>query len=151
MSLYSTETQPNAMGGKAENGPETISDPEVKKYTGNKEITSWCYLFIHHAKVETVSKKLQTEQYRIFVHKSIVYKRGNKRIKKEEQATISGLVFIQGDANRIQKFLKENFFNLYLVKDCSTGEIAAIPDSVMQPFMRVSEVIPTVSVHAPLL
>ena len=35
MSLYSTETQPNAMGGKAENGPETISDPEVKKYTGN--------------------------------------------------------------------------------------------------------------------
>lgn len=143
MSLYSTETQPNAMGGKAENGPETISDPKVKKYTGNKEITSWCYLFIHHAKVETVSKKLQTEQYRIFVHKSIVYKRGNKRIKKEEQATISGLVFIQGDANRIQKFLKENFFNLYLVKDCSTGEIAAIPDSVMQPFMRVSEVIPT--------
>ena len=143
MSQYSTETQPNAMGGKAENGPETISDPEVKKYTGNKEITSWCYLFIHHAKVETVSKKLQTEQYRIFVHKSIVYKRGNKRIKKEEQATISGLVFIQGDANRIQKFLKENFFNLYLVKDCSTGEIAAIPDSVMQPFMRVSEVTPT--------
>ena len=69
MSLYSTETQPNAMGGKAENGPETISDPKVKKYTGNKEITSWCYLFIHHAKVETVSKKLQTEQYRIFVHK----------------------------------------------------------------------------------
>ena len=81
MSLYSTETQPNAMGGKAENGPETISDPEVKKYTGNKEITSWCYLFIHHAKVETVSKKLQTEQYRIFVHKSIVYKRGNKLYK----------------------------------------------------------------------
>lgn len=83
------------------------------------------------------------ERYNIFIHKSIVYSRDDKHVRKYEHPTISGLVFVQGKGNEIQQYLKENFFNQYLVKDCSTGQIAVIPDSVMQSFMRVSEVSPT--------
>lgn len=126
-----------------ENGSGMISDPEVKEYTEAKEMASWCYLFVHHSKVETVCKRLEKERYPVFVHRSVVYKRENKRIIKKEQATISGLVFIQGNGNEIQGFLKKTFFNLHLVNDCSTRKIAVIPDSIMRPFMQVSEVAPT--------
>lgn len=143
MSLYSIGTQINAMG-KMENGPEMISDSEVKERTGEKEkMTSWCYLFVHHSKVDTISKRLKKERFPVFIHKNIVYRRENKRTIKDEHPTVSGLVFIQGNGNEIQEFLKKTFFNLHLVNDCSTGKIAVIPDSVMQPFMRVSEVVPT--------
>lgn len=142
MTLYSIGTQTNARG-KTENGLKGIFDPEVKICARTKEETAWCYLFIHHTKVDTVRKMLEKRQYRVFVHKSIVYRRENKKIRKEEQPTISGLVFVQGNGSEIQEFLKKIFFNLHLIKDCSTGEIAAIPDSVMQPFMQISEVNPT--------
>lgn len=141
MSLYSTEAQVKA-GGKTENESEMVSDPEVKECTGAKGFTAWCYLFVHHSKVETISKRLEKERYRIFVHRSIVYRREN-RIIKDERPTISGLVFIQGNGNEIQDFLRKNFFNLYLVNDCSTGKIAVISDCVMRPFMQMSEVAPT--------
>lgn len=96
MPLYSTETQINARG-KMENGSRMISDPEVKECTGEKDMTSWCYLFAHHSKVDTISKRLEEERFPVFVHKSIVYRRENKRVIKEEQPTISGLVFIHGN------------------------------------------------------
>lgn len=102
----------------------------------------WCYLFIHHTKVESVSRKIK-ENFPIFIHKSIVYKRENKRIRKEERPTISGLIFVQGDGNKIEAFLKKNFFGLHLVKDCSTKEIATIDNRAMQAFMQVSQVNPT--------
>lgn len=144
MPLYSTRTHSNAGVGKIGSGSEFVSDPEVKKCAGAKvDTSSWCYLFIHHNKVEAVSKRLEQKHYPVFVHKSIVYKRENKRIKKDARPTISGLVFVQGDGNEIQSFLNEIFINLHLVKDCCTGETAVIPDSVMRPFMRVSEVNPT--------
>lgn len=120
-----------------------ISDPEVKECTEVKDVASWCYLFVHHSKVDMVRKRLEKEHFHVFVHRSIVYRRENRRILKEEQPTISGLVFIQGNANEIQKLLKKSFSNLHLVNDCSTGKIAVIPDSVMRPFMQVSEVAPT--------
>lgn len=120
-----------------------VSDPEVKVCTEVKDVAPWCYLFVHHSKVDMVSKRLEKEHFPVFVHRSIVYRRENKRILKEEQPTISGLVFIQGNANEIQKLLKKDFSNLHLVNDCSTGKIAVIADSVMQPFMQVSEVVPT--------
>lgn len=142
MTLYSTGTQIKARG-KIENESERIFDSEVEECPKGKEETSWCYLFIHHTKVETVSRILKKNQYHIFVHKSVIYKKEDKRIKKEIQPTISGLVFVQGNGYEIQEFLKKIFFNLHLIKDCSTGEIAAIPDSMMQPFMQVSEVNPT--------
>ena len=142
MPLYSTGTQTKAGVGKLDNGLEIISNPEVKNCAEIKEAASWCYLFIHHTKVEAVSRKLE-EKYRVFIHKSIVYKRENKRIRKEEQPTISGLVFVQGNDMDIQNFLTGNFSRLYLAKDYSAKRVAVIPDSVMQPFMRVSEVEPT--------
>lgn len=142
MPLYSTGTQTNAGVGKQDNGLEHVSNPEVKECTEIRQTTSWCYLFIHRAKVEAVSRKLE-EKYQVFIHKSIVYKRENKRIRKEERPTISGLVFVQGNDMEIQNLLTENFFRLRLAKDYSANRVAVIPDSVMQPFMRVSEVAPT--------
>lgn len=128
--------------GKWENGSEPISYPEVEDCTGVGGAASWCYLFIHHTRVETVSKRLEG-RYRVFIHKSIVYKRENWRIMKDERPTISGLVFIQGDGGEIQDFLTENFPGLHLVKDCAIKRIAVIPDRIMQPFIRVSEVTST--------
>lgn len=142
MPLDSTETQTKAGVGKQNNGSKLISNPEVLKCTRIKDTTSWCYLFIHHTKVESVCRKLE-EKYRVFIHKSIVYKRENKRIRKEEQPTISGLVFVQGDGVEIRDFLNKYFYHLYLAKDCSVNRIAVIPDRVMRPFMQVSEVSPT--------
>ena len=141
MSLYSTGTQTKATKSKLSSGLEVISDPESKFCSPNKERTSWSYLFVHRAKVDSVNKKLE-EQYRTFIHKSIVYKQEHKKIRKDEQPTISGLLFIQGNCNEIQEFLKENFFSLHLVKDCSTKQIATISDSTMQSFMQVSEINP---------
>lgn len=142
MPLYSTGTQTKAGVGKLDNGSKLVLDPEVKICADIRETTTWCYLFIHHTKVDSVSRKLE-EKYRVFIHKSIVYKRENKRIRKEEQPTISGLVFVQGNDMGIQNFLTENFSHLRLAKDYSANRVAVIPDSVMQPFMRVSEVEPT--------
>lgn len=143
MTLYSTGIQTNAKEGKYRNEQEKSSGSEVKNYPQTKEETSWCYLFIHHTKVEAVSQKLRKENYRIFVHKSIVYKQDRKKIRKDKQPTISGLLFVQGNCKEIQEFLKENFFTLHLVKDCSSGQIAIIPNHVMQPFMQISAVNPT--------
>lgn len=139
MSLYSTETQTNTKRNKPRSGLEVISDPESEFCSNIKDETAWSYLFIHRAKVDLVNKKLK-EQYHTFIHKSIVYTKENKKIKKDEQPTISGLLFVQGNCQDIQNFLKENFTTLHLVKDCSTGQIATIPNSVMQPFMQMSEI-----------
>lgn len=142
MSLYSTGTQAKATKSELSSGLEVFFDPELKFCPKNEEGTPWSYLFIHRAKVDLVSKKLE-EQYRTFIHKSIVYKQEHKKIRKAEQPTISGLLFVQGNCNEIQEFLKENFFTLYLVKDCSTKQIATIPDSTMQSFIQISEINPT--------
>lgn len=142
MTLDSTESQIKARG-KMDNELGMIPDPEVEECTEVKDGDSWCYLFIHHSKVDMVSKRLEKEHFPVFVHRSIVYRRENRRILKEEQPTISGLVFIRGNAGEIQEFLEKSFNNLHLVNDCSTGKIAVIPDSVMRPFMKVSEVAPT--------
>lgn len=142
MPLYSTEAQNYALG-KRRNEAETISGAEGEICAETEKPLSWCYMFVHHMKVETVKGILQKRHYTVFVHKSIVYKRENKHIKKTVKPTISGLLFVQGDGNEIQAFLKETFTDIYLVKDCSKRQIAAIPDSIMQPFMKVSMACPT--------
>lgn len=142
MSLYSIGTQTNARRGKQNNGSGIVSRPEVAVCSDTEKVTSWCYLFIHHSKVDTVSKILE-KQFPVFIHKSIVYKRENKRIRQEEKPTVSGLVFIQGHGKEIQELLGHCFSGLSLARDCSTYQIAVIPDSTMQPFMQVSEAAPT--------
>ena len=111
--------------------------PEGELYPRHSGSSSWCYLFVHHTKVENVTEKLEKE-FNVFVHKRLRYKQEKGHIFKEEQPTISGLLFIQGEPCVIQEYLSQNFFGLYLVNDCSTGKIAVIPDSVMQPFMQLS-------------
>lgn len=142
MPLYSTETQTNAVIGKQDNGQELVSSPEVAVCAEATDALPWCYLFIHHARVDAVCKVLE-KQYPVFIHKSIIYRRENKRIRQEEKPTVSGLVFIQGNGTDIQNLLESKYPGLSLAKDCSTYQIAVIPDSTMRPFMQVSEVAPT--------
>lgn len=56
----------------------------------------------------------------------------------EGRPTISGLIFIQGKTKVIRKYLWKRFPQYHLVNDCSTRKAAVIPDSVMQPFMRIA-------------
>lgn len=142
MPLYSTGTHTNAGVGKQDNGQGLVPDPEVAVCTETKDASPWCYLFIHHAKVDAVCKVMQ-RQYPVFVHKSIIYRREDRRIRREEKPTVSGLVFIQGPGKDIQEFLSAGFPGLSLARDCSTYRTAVIPDSIMQPFMQLSEVAPT--------
>lgn len=99
---------------------------------------SWCYLFVHRARVQLVVQKLQKE-FTIFIHKSVVYKHGNHRVKPYERATFANLVFVQGNDKEVQRCLNSYFYGLYCVKDCSTARVAVIPDEVMQPFMRMAQ------------
>ena len=122
---------------------KTIPNQVAEEHSGNKGVTSWCYVFIHHSKVELVSKTLEKEHYPVFVHESIAYNRGNKRVKEDEQPTFSSLVFIQGDGNEIQGVLEGIFLKLHLIRDCTNGKIVTIPDNIMQPFIRMSESNPT--------
>lgn len=61
----------------------------------------------------------------------------------EGRPTISGLIFIQGKTKVIRKYLWERFPQYHLVNDCSTRKAAVIPDSVMQPFMRIANTDPS--------
>ena len=61
----------------------------------------------------------------------------------EGRPTISGLIFIQGKTKVIRKYLWERFPQYHLVSDCSTRKAAVIPDSVMQPFMRIANTDPS--------
>ncbi len=61
----------------------------------------------------------------------------------EGRPTISGLIFIQGKSKVIKKYLWERFPQYHLVNDCSTRKAAVIPDSVMQPFMRIANTDPS--------
>lgn len=142
MPLYSSGAQSKAKG-KFDNGVEAVSAPEEKNCTYAEEREPWSYMFIHHRKVDMVSRILEKKNYPVFVHKSIVETREENSLQRNERQTIPGLLFVQGDGEEIQKFLKESYTGLYLVKDCSRGEIATIPDSVMQPFMQISRVSPT--------
>lgn len=63
---------------------------------------------------------------------------GNGTTATEGRPTISGLIFIQGKTKVIKKYLWERFPQYHLVNDCSTRKAAVIPDSVMQPFMRIA-------------
>lgn len=129
------------MVGKRYDGQGLVPAPEVAACMETMEAPSWCYLFIHHSKVDAVCTVLK-RQYPVFIHKSIIFRRENRRIRREEKPTVSGLVFVQGSGNAISELLADYFPGLSLAMDCSTWRIAVIPDSIMQPFMQVSELAP---------
>lgn len=116
----------------------------------------WSYLFIRKRDAEYFSLKAETEGgFRTFIHRTIITDASGKSEKgkpngsaqdrdgttataTEGRPTISGLIFIQGKTKVIKKYLWERFPQYHLVNDCSTRKAAVIPDSVMQPFMRIA-------------
>lgn len=120
----------------------------------------WSYLFIRKRDTEYFSLKAETEGgFRTFIHRTIVTDESGKPTKgkpngsaqdreasngtTEGRPTISGLIFIQGKTKVIKKYLWERFPQYHLVNDCSTRKAAVIPDSVMQPFMRIANTDPS--------
>lgn len=120
----------------------------------------WSYLFIRKRDAEYFSLKAETEGgFRTFIHRTIVTDASGKPTKgkpngsaqdreasngtTEGRPTISGLIFIQGKTKVIRKYLWERFPQYHLVNDCSTRKAAVIPDSVMQPFMRIANTDPS--------
>lgn len=115
----------------------------------------WSYLFIRKRDAEYFSLKAETEGgFRTFIHRTTITDASGKSEKgkpngsaqdreasngtTEGRPTISGLIFIQGKTKVIRKYLWERFPQYHLVNDCSTRKAAVIPDSVMQPFMRIA-------------
>lgn len=120
----------------------------------------WSYLFIRKRDAEYFSLKAETEGgFRTFIHRTIVTDESGKPTKgkpngsaqdreagngtTEGRPTISGLIFIQGKTKVVKKYLWERFPQYHLVNDCSTRKAAVIPDSVMQPFMRIANTDPS--------
>lgn len=122
----------------------------------------WSYLFIRKRDAEYFSLKAETEGgFRTFIHRTIVTDASGKPTKgkpngsaqdmeasngttaTEGRPTISGLIFIQGKTKVIRRYLWERFPQYHLVNDCSTRKAAVIPDSVMQPFMRIANTDPS--------
>lgn len=124
-------------------GPDKQSDPVVKLYHQPKE-SPWTYLFVHHTKARGYEAQLTRDGKSFFIHKTIRYYRrtGHHKVQHQETPTVSGLIFIQGEPHDTQTYLTEKFPQTYLCKDCSTGRVAEIPDSQMQPFMRVNSADP---------
>lgn len=89
----------------------------------------WGYMFIHNRDALRFSEIARKEVgFKTFIHRTL-----------NDNPTISGLLFIQGGCNDIRSYLRKRFPQYHLVNDCSTHSAAVIPDSIMQPFMRVSK------------
>lgn len=119
---------------------ESISKigPEIKMYL-DTDNTAWSYVFVHNRKVKMFEDQLTHDGKPFFVHKTIRYfkRTERQRVLHQEMPTISGLIFFQGNVKATESYLKEKFPSIHLCKNCSTGRTALIPDSQMQPFMRV--------------
>ena len=149
--VKSSETEERTEKHELTSATQTGSDskhPE-KEDTNNEggkyEPVSWCYLFVHHKKVKAFEEQLEKDELTYFVHKTIKYvprHRNRGGVREVEKPTVSGLIFIQGDSEKIQDYLDEKMSPHKLCKNCSTGEVATIPCNQMEPFMRVAETEP---------
>lgn len=135
---------------------ETPASTDMKPTRNRSQApVPWSYLFIRKRDAEYFSLKAETEGgFRTFIHRTIVTDASGKSEKgkpngsaqdressngtTEGRPTISGLIFIRGKTKVIKKYLWERFPQYHLVNDCSTRKAAVIPDSVMQPFMRIA-------------
>lgn len=107
--------------------------------------TSWSYLFVHNQKVKSIEEQLKKDGVTHFVHKTIKYvprHRNRGGMREVETPSVSGLIFLQGDPELLQDYLDKNIKPYKLCKNCSTGKVATIPCSQMEPFMRVAETEP---------
>ena len=126
-----------------------VTEPDAKTGSAIKKChqsngTTWSYVFVHNSKVKKMEEWLEKDKITYFVHKTVRYfkKLGKQKVQHREIPTVSGLVFFQGSPVEIQAYLDEYFPNARLCKNCSTGKMAEIPDSQMQPFMRITETSP---------
>lgn len=136
---------------------ETPASTDMESIHDQSQVPApWSYLFIRKRDAEYFSLKAETEGgFRTFIHRTIITDESGKSTKgkpngsaqdrdgttataTEGRPTISGLIFIQGKTKVIKKYLWERFPQYHLVNDCSTRKAAVIPDSVMQPFMRIA-------------
>lgn len=141
---------------------ETPASTDMESIHDQSQVpVPWSYLFIRKRDAEYFSLKAETEGgFRTFIHRTIVTDASGKSTKgkpngsaqdrdgttataTEGRPTISGLIFIQGKTKVIRKYLWERFPQYHLVNDCSTRKAAVIPDSVMQPFMRIANTDPS--------
>lgn len=140
---------------------ETPSNTDMEPTRDKSQVpVPWSYLFIRKRDAEYFSLKAETEGgFRTFIHRTIITDASGKSEKgkpngsaqdreasngtTEGRPTISGLIFIQGKTKVIKKYLWERFPQYHLVNDCSTRKAAVIPDSVMQPFMRIANTDPS--------
>lgn len=140
---------------------ETPASTDMEPTRDRSQVPApWSYLFIRKRDAEYFSLKAETEGgFRTFIHRTIVTDASGKSEKgkpngsaqdreasngaTEGRPTISGLIFIQGKTKVIKKYLWERFPQYHLVNDCSTRKAAVIPDSVMQPFMRIANTDPS--------
>lgn len=132
--------------GTLVSGPDPKAGSVVEKCTKAKaNATSWCYLFVHHAKVMSFEGQLKKDGLTYFIHKTIKYiprRRHKGGVREMEKPTVSGLIFLQGNPKEMQGYLNEKMPPHKLCKNCSTGKVASIPCSQMEPFMRVAETDP---------
>lgn len=140
---------------------ETPASTDMESTRDRSQVpVPWSYLFIRKRDAEYFSLKAETEGgFRTFIHRTIITDTSGKPTKgkpngsvqdreasngaTEGRPTISGLIFIQGKTKVIRKYLWKRFPQYHLVNDCSTRKAAVIPDSVMQPFMRIANTDPS--------
>ena len=129
-------------------GADNASASKVKRISaGDEDDKPWSYIFIQHMVAERFDQKLNEKKLegdfkpKCFIHRTINYKRkpNGKGILKEEKPTISGLVFLQGEVDELVTFLRRNYPQYHLVRNCMTGAPASIKNSLMRPFMEVME------------
>lgn len=134
--------------GKHVSASDQAAGAAIRKYSdvmSGDNCTSWSYLFVHNQKTKAIELLLKADRLTYFIHKSIKYvkRSGSQRgVREVAVPSVSGLIFLQGDPKRLQTYLDENVPHHRLCKNCSTGEVAVIPDSQMKPFMRVAEMEP---------
>lgn len=107
--------------------------------------TSWSYIFVHNQKVKYIEQLLKKDGITHFIHKTIKYvprHRNRGGMREVEAPSVSGLIFLQGHPKRLQDYLNANVSPYRLCKNCSTGQVATIPCSQMEPFMRIAETEP---------
>lgn len=135
-------SEPDEQTGSAiKKHPQANGETETKK----DDCTSWSYLFVHNQKVKSIEEQLKKDGVTHFVHKTIKYvprHRNRGGIREVETPSVSGLIFLQGDPEKLQDYLDQNVKPYRLCKNCSTWKVATIPCIQMEPFMRVAETEP---------
>ncbi len=137
-------SEPETPGSEVKECAYTNAQPSDNTIEKETPQTAWCYIFIHHNKVNSFTERLNQDNIRHFIHKTVVFlrRKHSQGIRSLERPTVSGLVFLQGATADLQQYLAGTFPTLHLVNDCSTHRPAVIPDRIMQPFMRVIETSP---------